>query len=61
MLSQEASAEFKKLYLEEFGVELADDETVNLAVSLLAIFNCTYRPVKKEWLDDLAAMTETIN
>jgi len=50
MLSYEALQSFKKIYADEFGKEISDQEAMELAASLLTLFDHVYRPVKKEWL-----------
>lgn len=51
MLPQEAIQEFKRLYVEEFGEEISDEQATELGINLLTLLNHTYRPVKHEWLD----------
>lgn len=46
MLPEEAYSEFKSLYLEEFGIELSDEEVITKANSLLSIFRVFTRPQK---------------
>ncbi|MDE1970033.1 MAG: hypothetical protein KGI50_00425 [Patescibacteria group bacterium] len=53
MISEEAFEEYKKIYKEEFGADITDEEAMEQATSLLTMMNAIYRPVKKEWLDDL--------
>lgn len=60
MLSEEALAAFKKLYIEEFGEEISDEEATELGVSLLSLFNQIYRPVKKEWLEENGNKEEVV-
>ena len=51
MISETALQEFKKLYVEEFGEEISDEEAIELGINLLTIFNHIYRPVlKKDWI-----------
>ncbi len=52
MLSKEAIEEFKKIFREEKGVELSDEEAMEEATALLTLFNVVYRPIKKEWADE---------
>jgi len=51
MISETALQEFKKLYVEEFGEEISDEQAMELGTSLLTLFDHIYRPVKKDWLD----------
>ena len=50
MISEVALQEFKKLYVEEFGEEISDEQALKLATNLLTLFKYTYKPIKKEWL-----------
>lgn len=50
MLSELALKDFKQIYQDEFGVEMADEEATGLAINLLNLFNHIHRPVKKDWL-----------
>ena len=52
MLSQPALDEFKKMIKEEYGLELPDSEVLELAVSLLSLFDAVYRPIRKDWNDE---------
>lgn len=49
MISETALQEFKKLYFEEFGEEISDEQAMELSTNLLTLFNHIYRPIKKEW------------
>jgi hypothetical protein len=51
MISTEALLEFKKVWLEVYGVELSDEEATALATNLLNAFAVVYRGSKREWLD----------
>jgi hypothetical protein len=52
MLNNEAIEEFKKIYQEEYGIEL-DDQTARLkAEKLITIMNAIYRPIEKENYQD---------
>jgi hypothetical protein len=48
MISKEALEKFKKIYKDEFGVDLADDVALEKAASLLTMMNAIYRPIKVE-------------
>lgn len=50
MISDAALQEFKKLYVEEFGEEISDEQAMELGTNLLTLFHNIYRPVKKDWL-----------
>ncbi len=54
MISETALQAFKKTYLEEFGEEISDEQAMELATSLLSLFDHIYRPVKKKWLDEVS-------
>lgn len=47
MLSTEAIVEYKRIYFEEFGVKLSDQEALEKATRLLGLFKAVYRPMKK--------------
>lgn len=42
MLSTEAVAEFKKVYFEQFGIELNDAAATEMASSLLNLYRAVY-------------------
>jgi hypothetical protein len=44
-LSQEAIAEFRAIYQEEFGEVLSDDEVQEIAVRLLRFFGILAKPL----------------
>lgn len=50
MISEIALQEFKKLWVEEFGEEISDEQAVELGTNLLTLFHHIYRPLKKDWL-----------
>ena len=50
MISETALQEFKKIWVEEFGEEISDEQAVELGTNLLTLFHHIYRPVKKDWL-----------
>jgi len=49
-LSKQAIADFQKIYLLEFGVELSNQDASEKAIKLLRLFKLIYQPVPKEWL-----------
>lgn len=53
MISKTALRAFKKIYRDEFGEEISDEKAIELGTSLLSLFDRIYRPVKKEWLDEV--------
>ena len=53
MLSSEALKSFKKIWKEEYGTDISDQEATELGVNLLTYFDRIYRPAKKEWLERL--------
>jgi len=53
MLSNEALNEFKQIWNEEIGTEISDEKAVELAINLLTLFDVIYRPVKKQWLEEI--------
>lgn len=48
MLSKAAILDFKKLYAEEYGVDISDAEALELGVNLLNLMNHIYKPIKAE-------------
>lgn len=46
-LSQKAIIEFKKIYLEEFKIELTDEDANKKGVDLLNFIRLIYRPIPK--------------
>lgn len=44
-LSNKAINDFKKIYLEEFGIKLTDDETNQKGLRLLNFIKLIYRPI----------------
>ena len=58
MLSDKALQEFKEIWLEEIGEEISDERAVELGINLLTMFDAVYRPVKKEWMDEILAEEE---
>jgi len=54
MISQAALQEFKKIWAEEFGEEISDEQATELGINLLTLFNYIYRPIKKEWLEEFS-------
>lgn len=53
MLSEQALTDFKRIYAEEYGVDISDEYALELAVNLLGLFDEIYRPVKATWDTDL--------
>jgi len=51
MISKESLDEFKKIYKEEFGEEISNEEALEKAINLLNLFNAIYRPIKKDWVN----------
>ena len=47
ILSKSAIEEFKKIYRNEYGEDISDEEAIELAVNLLGLFKCIYRPLPK--------------
>ena len=58
MLSDKALQEFKEIWLKEIGEEISDERAVELGINLLNLFDHIYRPVPKEWMDELLAEEE---
>lgn len=54
MISDKALKEFEEIWKQEFNMDLPDDSTaIKEAVALLTFFDIVYRPIKKEWLEEL--------
>lgn len=53
MISDQALQEFKQIWKEEIGEELADEMAIDEAINLLTAMNAIYRPIKKEWAKEL--------
>ncbi len=58
-LSLKALESFKKLYLEEYGVSLSDEDANRLGLELLQFVSLIYRPIPvkdsdlvRSWLDN---------
>jgi hypothetical protein len=60
MISQQTLQEFKEVFEREFGSVPDEKVLVALACDLLTLFDITYRPIKKEWVDNSNGR-ETIN
>jgi len=43
----------KRIWLEEIGEEISDEQAMELGLNLLSIFDAVYRPIKKEWLEEI--------
>jgi len=48
-LSPEAVKKFKDIYLQEFGVELTENETVEIAENFLAVARVVMQPMPKSF------------
>lgn len=59
MISETALQEFKRLWLEEFGEEISDEQAMEVGTNLLNLFNHIYRPVKKSWLEEVSDKEKT--
>ncbi len=53
MLSNKALKEFKKIWKEQFGEDISDEKAAEEGINLLTMFDAIYRPIKKEWVDEL--------
>lgn len=47
MVSPEALAEFKRIWLAEYGAEISDEEAMPKAIALLTLFDTIYSPITK--------------
>ena len=55
MLSDKALEEFKEIWFKQYGEEISDERAVELGINLLNLFDHIYRPVPREWMDELLA------
>lgn len=53
MISDKALQEFKGIWAEEIGTDISDEQAMEEATQLLALFDAIYRPIRKEWLEDI--------
>lgn len=53
MLSKKALEEFKAIWREQFGEDISDQKATEEGINLLTLMNAIYRPIKKEWVDEL--------
>jgi hypothetical protein len=51
MISPEALAEFKAIWLAEYGEEISDGEAMPKAIALLTLFDVIYQPITKAQAD----------
>jgi hypothetical protein len=51
MISKQALQEFKTIYEREIGPAPDEKVLVGFACDLLKLFDTTYRPIKKEWIE----------
>ena len=58
MLSDQALKEFKEIWLKEFGEEISDERAVELGINLLNLFDHIYRPVPREWMEEILKIEE---
>lgn len=61
MLSDKALQEFKKIWKEEFGEDISDEKAAEEGINLLTMFDAIYRPIKKEWVDELEGKEQSKN
>lgn len=48
ILSQQAIIDFKKVYSQDFGEEIDDNQAQELGIKLLEFFSLIYRPIPKD-------------
>lgn len=53
MLSKKALEDFKAIWRKQFNEDITDEKATEEAINLLNLFNVIYRPIKKEWADEL--------
>jgi len=54
MISTKAMEKLKVLTLED-GLNLTDQEILNMAIKLLNLVETVYKPIKKEWLEEVVS------
>lgn len=54
MISEIALQEFKRIWADEIGEEISDERATELGANLLTLFHHIYRPVKKDWLEEVS-------
>jgi hypothetical protein len=47
-LTDKHISDFQKLYLEEYGVTLSEDEALERSVKLIELIRIVYKPISKE-------------
>ena len=52
MISEKALKEFKQIWKEEYKEDIPDDFAMEKAINLLTFFENTYRPIKKDWMEE---------
>jgi len=58
MISKESLGEFKKIYKEEFGEEISDQEALEQATKLLRLVEIVYKPMTQEEYDKVQKRRE---
>ena len=53
MLSKQAVMEFQKIYKQKFDEDISYEEAEKQGVKLLRLFRIIYRPVPKDWLNQI--------
>jgi len=53
MLSQQAISEYMTIYKQQFGEEITQDEANRQGSKLLRLMRLIYRPIPKDWLEEL--------
>ena len=50
MISKEALEEYKRIYKNQFGENVSDEEALDQAINLLTLVDRIYGPIKKDWI-----------
>ena len=50
MISKEALEEYKRIYKNQFGENISDEEALDQAINLLTLVDRIYGPIKKDWI-----------
>lgn len=58
-LEQESIKEFQKIYKEEFGIDISNQEALDLAQGLLNLFKAVYKPIPFEKKEDFKRLSNS--
>lgn len=61
MISQQTLQKFKEIFEKEIGPMPDEQVLLDSACDLLTLFDNTYRPIKKEWVEEFNNQTQDKN